>query len=467
MDTLQILTPGNQKYAFPNSICSYEAFIALETGFRADSLFSFADQYLTDGMRVLDISENFDAFSIFMSAKIGPQGRISHFRQDNAHDHFLAENVRSNNITNLNLVDLRIDSATGNGFKSEYSLPPSLIRVSLSGSEDKIVQQIISEFEENTPLLLIKFRHHNIVNQPVLDLLRGFNFKIFRFIPSLSLLEETTDVNELDLSIDSIFACREEQVQALLGDRGLLFSPMVEMEDTHLSTIDTRSIPKFLFRYPYATEISDNWQENLATVQKPNLDEYFYALECFNRYCNTEISKSQRYAYLQRAYQAINKHADLGLTMSRIFSLSRIAYELGRISESIHFLSVVFDESRKNENTISIPEPFISPNPRFDYITPNGRLGDWLEASMIEQLVIADPMYSFYDPQNTLSRITTLATLGFFTNELAVRGLFANMRANGILELTPEIVHANDLLLYRLDDLRETVTIQTEEAVPV
>ena len=105
---------------------------------------------------------------------------------------------------------------------------------------------------------------------------------------------------------------------------------------------------------------------------------------------------------------------------SNSLNLARIAQSYGArevVRKSLNYLQRKISQSQK----MSVNQPFLAPSKRFDTLPVNQQLGNWVLASILEQLEICSAFSSYYTGPAALHRLEVIQKLGFGNAEMKRR----------------------------------------------
>ena len=495
MEIIRTLLPGNVRISVPNDISTLTTYVLLEQGDWFEDELKFIRSYIREGMTVLDIGASYGTYTLTLAQRVGSQGGVACFEPNPNVRDCLTESVFTNQYTHVAIypyavsdkdgvsrLSMRgssetatIDSDEQSGIAVETrkitSFPELMqasfdfVKLDAEGEEAKIIKGSSDFFEKQNPLILFEIRHDKVFNESAKIELENLGYSFFKYLPSINALVPIRRIKGLDAYTLNLFACKKAKQLQLERDGFIVHEDTAPRDDA--LAWSKPGIREMFSRYSYATTLVDTWMKNLDSGDGKLRNEYMTVLSLFDMAQSSGASKQDRLTWLTTAYSIMNEIAKSGVNMGRLMTYARLAHELGYREQCMDLLSTLIKELESRGGQFTIPEPFVPPNARYDFISPGENVGNWIRSSILEQLVNYSGFSSYFLSKESLDIIQNMVELGFMSHDLAIRGILSNLRELNITHLTEELLMTNDFLLKRVIAIDEIATwsqVENEEA---
>jgi hypothetical protein len=250
-------------------------------------------------------------------------------------------------------------------------------------------------------------------------------FGIYRLLDGAPILvpvgAEVLDSYELNL-----FAAKPDRAAALAGE-GLL----VEAIPGWVPDDDTRARALELFRaQPFASIFAQLPAGAVATVTA-----YRDALAGYATWRSADPSLPTRCAALRFACDTLTTLCVKEPSLSRLSTLARITWEMGRRTISVNALRMLADLLKRGGR---ITEPFWPASPRFDRIAPGANVVEWSAVAALEQLEHTTCYSSMFGSSGV--DLDWLSRQPHVSAEIERRRILQRLRAGQKMELPPRLL---------------------------
>lgn len=456
LEPLTIRIGGHIELCVPGSIQLLTPYVLLEQEDWFEDEIAFVRHLLKPGMRAVDIGASYGVFSLTMAKAVGPAGQVWSFEPASGPMVFLTESLRQNRLHNLELIQAALSSRSGlaslkvttnselstlveaTTIRSEHQRVRlvtlddcareygwedlDFIKMDAEGEETRILEGARQLLDTHSPLVLFEFRRGTAHNFALLSQFLHIGYQLYRLVPGLGLLapydpDATADPFQLNL-----FACRTDRAK-LLEQNGLLAFDSSE----NPSPATSPRFNEFSYERPYARALCKNWAANTETVGgRPYGREYQQALSSYAIAHNSEWPAAVRYAHLRGSYEKLLEIAKRAATVSRLQSLARVAWEIGKRQIAVSTLGSLLQ--RVKDDPVPPSEPFLAVSPRFDLIPPGNELIDWALASALEQREKLRDYSSYFTRASTLPDLDQMKALPFYGPAMERRRQLIRMR---------------------------------------
>lgn len=410
----------------------------------------FVRRLVSPGMNVVDVGANYGAYALTMAKRALPNGKVWAFEPGKRTAEHLRRGVAANGLSNLEVIEAALSNREGtatlyteanselntlnptsstrssretievmslDGCRERLGLRDvAFMKVDAEGEEARIFEGAEAFLDANDPLCMFELKHGDAVNVSLVDWFRAHGFTTYRIVPGLDVLIPFA-LQSIDPYQLNLFACRRSRAEQL-AQRGLL-APDVPAA-SELSPVDATRWSAFTRGMPYAERLTPAWRDSGATPT-PGRDRAEAAIAWYaEAHTSADRSSVDRCGALSASFDAIaGALADAERT-SRLLTAARISADVGQRMLAVQMLEAI-SAALQEGAPIDLDEPFLSPNPRFDSIPPDGRLAEWCLAAVIEQLERLGHYSSFYTLDASAARLTLFQQLGFPSDEMARR----------------------------------------------
>jgi hypothetical protein len=248
------------------------------------------------------------------------------------------------------------------------------IKIDAEGEEERILAGAGGFFAKHSPLVMFEITARGKRNDKVPSAFVEMGFELYRLLDGAPVLvpveaEEHFDQYELNL-----FAAKPDRAAALARE-GLL----VEAVPTWAPDDDARAkAMEFFEAQPFAPIFAQ--LPGGAAAANP---VYRDALAGYAMWRSSELSLPARYAALRFACDTLTALVNKEASLSRLSTLARMAFEMGRRTLSVNALKIMANVLKGGSGRIM--EPFWPANPRFDNVAPGANVIEWFVVAVLEQ----------------------------------------------------------------------------------
>ncbi len=154
-------------------------------------------------------------------------------------------------------------------------------------------------------------------------------------------------------------------------------------------------------------------------------DDYLFILNLYIMSLSDILTISDRMSYLMSALSCLRSMVDKGeFRVERLVTFSRIAFDAGERTLGVKILSELYNKYSSDIN-YELSEPFLPASSRYDNITPDKSINDWLFSSILEQLIEKHAFSSYFTKASTLPLFKQLNDLGYIDEKMEGRYMLA------------------------------------------
>ena len=456
--SLTVKIKGDIEVCVPNSIELLTPYVLLEQEDWFESEVKFVRHMLKPGMQVIDIGANYGLYTLAMAKAVDSKGKVWAFEPTSNTAGYLQKSIQLNKMTNVKLIQAGLSSHRG---KAELSLNPNselneLIRrpekhksyetiqlfslddcLAKNGWEDIAFVKLDAEGEESniikggsqflssqSPLIMFEVKHGKELNLGLMKEFADYGYETYKLIPGLNLLAPFDLTEPPDPYQLNLFCCKKDCAHTL-EEHGLLVnnSPCAST----CPPIDGELWVRHIGTLPYAKKVIQRWISSSHRSPIAGWGHYQEALNYYVRAHSGNVSSADRYACLQQSLSILSMLLDTQASFSRLQTLSRVTWEMGKRQIAMQALDLLVDMFR-HEQQLSLSEPFLAVASRFEILDPGGNLGAWCLASILEQRTKLQAFSSYYTGKASLADLEILKNLGFQGAEMERRRQLIRMR---------------------------------------
>jgi FkbM family methyltransferase len=415
----------------------------------------FVRKLLSAGESVLDVGANHGVYALAMAHAVGALGQVVAVEPSARVSGRLLASADANAFSQLSVVACAVSDRAGeavlaSGASSELNAlaqgvgpsargervrlatidqlvseqglrQVSFVKLDVEGEELKALAGASTLMRECAPLWMVEQKHGDRENVGLAESLMASGHQLYRLVPGLDLLFPHPRGTDSDPFLLNVFAATEARAQEL-ERRGLL----ARMREEPVLPSDA-SYQEALAATPLAgrSDLARGFAQ-----ETPGKLKHKQALALYALAQRTTLGPSARALSLRRALEVALSAIEDPHDLSRLMTLSRLAWAWGRRSIAIEALSTAL--AAVNQGKARIDEPFLPPCPRYDRIDPGARLPDWAVSALLEQIERLRAFSGFFDknPKDAIGRLQLLSRLGFQSPEMARRLVLAQARGN-------------------------------------
>jgi FkbM family methyltransferase len=431
--------------AVPPTLDSITTYVLLEQGNWFEKEVGFVSRWLRPGMTAIDIGACLGVYSLPMARDVGPDGHVFAYEPASAAFGLLTRSRTINGADSLVLVQAALSDRAGTGWLSHALTPesntllggglgesvkvtslddedrnrdwgsPDFVKIDVVGNEVAILQGGAAFFERHSPLVMFSVRNDGVDHLPACRIMTSFGYSLYKLLPGEPVLvpygSDGLDAYEMNL-----FAAKPDRAASMAAE-GWLAETLAEWTPAD-DDLDQALAP--LRRLGCADACAG------LLVEESFLDpEYLAGLAAFAVWHSEGEALPVRCAALDFAWRSLLTLNKQSSTVSRLLTLSRVAWEAGERAVSVqalrHFMTAT--KGRK----FVVDEPFWPAAARFDDVVPRIDIQDWIVSTAAEQIELCGHFSSVYTGLSP--ELEWLSARGFTSDEMERRQVLVAARA--------------------------------------
>ena len=365
---------------------------------------TFLARWLRPGMTVIDIGANLGVYSLPIARLVGPEGQVFAYEPATETRRLLAISKAANSADNLHIIGTalsdgereghlalaassELNTLDGNGPGERVQITSldaeekarnwgeiDFIKIDAEGEEERILAGAGSFFAQRSPLVMFEVKAGHKVNENLRSAFIAKGFGLYRLLAGAPVLVPVGAQELLDSYELNLFAAKTDRASAL-ADEGLLVEAIPEwMPDD-----DTRAKALGFFQAQPFAAIFAQLPGGIIAAEPAYRD----ALAGYAMWRSADLSLPNRCAALRFACDTLTTLCEKEASLSRLSTLARITWEMGRRTISVNALKIMAEVLKRG--TGRILEPFWPANPRFDNIAPGANVVEWFVVAALEQ----------------------------------------------------------------------------------
>jgi FkbM family methyltransferase len=439
----------------PSSLDAITTYVILEQEKWFEKETAFVARWLRPSMTAIDIGANLGVYSLPIARLVGPEGQVFAYEPATETRRLLAISKARNGADNLHIVAAALSDGEREGHlvlaaSSELNTldgsgPGERVRITsldaeektrnwgdidflkidAEGEEERILAGAGSFFAKRSPLVMFEVKAGEKQNDHLAARFMAMGFGLYRLLAGAPVLvpvgEEPLDSYELNL-----FAAKPDRALALARE-GLL----VETVPEWMPDDNTRAKALEFFRaQPFAPIFAQ--LPGGAVAAEP---VYRDALTGYAMWRAAGLSLPERYAALRFAGDTLTALCEKEPSLSRLSTLGRITWEMGRRTISVNALRVLADVLKRG--TGRILEPFWPTSARFDQIVPGPNVVEWFVVAALEQFEQTALHSSTFGSSGI--DLDWLSRQPLVSTEIERRRILQRLRAGQKMEVPPRL----------------------------
>ncbi len=456
-DSITLTLTDGVRIVVPDSLNLITPYVLIEQQDWFEDEIRFLRRLLVPGQKVIDVGANHGIYTLSMAKAVGPTGSVWAFEPASGCAALLAQGIAANKFDHVIVERSALSSQCGTGCLAlnDHSELNALVRpenvatasetvpvvtlddclqrygwrdiafvkIDAEGEEANILKGGRKFLADLSPLIQYEVKAAEGFH---LDLVRRFTelgFGSYRLVPGLDLLVPFGADSSPDGYLLNLFCCKPDR-GADLAARGYL----VDTEPNSLqSAVETANSyrqsvlaghdytwPSSIGRLPYVAQLAPVWEDIAATEDSLAVDD---ALAYFAISRDHRLAPAARFDALEASFVLLKGICEQRPLHLRLASLARVAHDYGARVVAVSALQQLAT-SIFQKNPIDVNEPFLAPGERFDSIDPGNSVGNWVLASVLEQLERLMSYSSFYTGNASRQRLELIHKLGFAGPEM-------------------------------------------------
>ena len=402
----------------------------------------FIRYFIKPRMKVIDIGANYGLYTLTIAKIIGDSGRVWAFEPTEATAACLRESISNNKFNNVKLIQSGLSDRVGSAklFTSPNSELNSLskdaspgnqsetislltldhckhkynwasidfIKLDAEGEECNILKKGRKALSALSPLIMFELMHGKEVNLPLINRFKAMGYDSYRLIPNLNTLVPFDYNENYDGYLLNLFCCKKDKAKQL-EDEGFIVKRWEQ-----INIIDNAPAMQHIDKLAYSALLNNA----VDTSKLSGSDDYLFILNSFILSLSDTLERSDRVGYLMSSLTSLRSMLDKGeKRVERLVTFSRIAFNAGERTLGVKILSDLYNEYSSNIN-YELCELFLPASSRYDNITPDKNINDWLFSSILEQLIENHAFSTYYTKEKTLPLFKQLNDLGYMDEKM-------------------------------------------------
>jgi FkbM family methyltransferase len=457
--TITLTLVDNVKIIVPNSLNLITPYVLMEQQDWFEDEIKFLRKFLQPGQKIIDIGANYGVYTLSMAKAVGTMGQIWAFEPTSNTANLLAEGISLNNFTQIVLNQSALSNTAGTAQLSlnenselnalvhddastsmtetvslvtldqcleDYNWEHiDFIKIDAEGEETNILQGGKKFFAKFSPLVQYEIKAGSVWHGELVQDFIKLGYDSYRLVPGLNLLIPFDMKSSPDGYLLNLFCCQKDRAQELVNDGFLLTEFSFEMMKTKEFKQNVLEKVKnglydwhhVLTKLPYGIELAEIWQTTMMAGKNSYLET---ALAWYLLSRDSSVSMVERFFGLEISFNQFKNLCVSQPPSLHLASLARVAQDYGARTIAVQALNQLSNQIFQS-NQVNIKEPFLTPGERFDSISPNGAIGNWVLASILEEFESLSAFSSFYTGASARQRLDIIQSLGFGSAEMERR----------------------------------------------
>ena len=446
-DVITVELVDGTKVVVPDSLDLITSYVLREQEDWFEDEIKFLRQLVQPGNTVVDIGANYGVYALSLARKAGDKGQVWAFEPCSDTSRLLRESTSANNTPWLQVVQQALSNREGTAWlqmpgqaelnsladptKLETAAQASsgesvavttldhcletfgwkgvdLLKIDAEGEEERILQGGKRFFHELSPLVMFEVKAGAELHLDLVSRFKELGYQSFRLVPGLNALVPFSADEQADGYLLKLFAAKPDRIATLAANGWLTSDDDINTKKSADNTLIEPWL-QALKEKPYARGIPTGWQ---LDTQQENLAPLIRALEAWALAQNQDQPISSRFSALTISLEQLKKVCHPGCNPGRWASLARVALACGERVQAVQALNALVGELQSGTG-VDLHEPFLSPDPTFEMVEPNGPIEGWLEAAGLTALEKSGSYSSFYTGANAFARLERVQSLGY------------------------------------------------------
>jgi protein O-GlcNAc transferase len=459
------------KVVVPDSLELITSYVLQEQRDWFEDEIKFLRELVQPGDVVVDIGANYGVYALSLARNVGASGQVWAFEPASETAMLLRKSASANHMPWLQVVQQALTDREGTAWLQMPGHPelnslvhPSslefaaqqgcgasvsittldrcleihawdrvdLLKLDAEGEEVRILSGGQRFFQELSPLVMFEVKAGTKLNLDLVLQFQELGYQSFQLIPGLNSLVPFAADHQVDGYLLNLFAAKPDRIETLAADGWLVDGSLAIATDSEAAFfMDPRL--KALKEKPYASGLAASWeldpqQPDRAAVCRA-LAAWCFAQDHEQPTASRSAALSQSLVLLQQAYQP-------GCNPGRLASLARVARACGERVQAVEALNALVGELQTGSR-LDLYEPFLSPEPTFDSLTPAELAETWLEAAALSAIEQLSSFSGFYTGQDAIPRLERINSLGFILDPIYRRIQLVQQRYQALTNCLP------------------------------
>jgi protein O-GlcNAc transferase len=445
------------KVVVPDSLELITPYVLREQQDWFEDEIKFLRKILRAGQKAIDIGANYGVYTLSMAGAVGPTGKVWAFEPASTTSGMLAQGIAANGFTQVILERSALSSQSGSarlslndqselnelirdgdgGAVSSEEVPLvtlddclvkyrwediAVLKIDAEGEEANILRGGSDFFAVLSPLVLYEVKAVNDLHLELIEAFANLGYRSYRLIPGLNVLAPFTADSVPDTYLVNLFCCKPDRAALLAAEGYLAGSPFDGLAPASLP--ESCHWRRSLAALPYGEQLLPMWENG---AKRKGVTEVELALAWFVRSQDVTRGADERLAALESSFAGLSEICEEHPVALRLASLARVAAAYGIRKKAVETLEKL-GKAIVMHNGVEADEPFLAASARFEALPPGEQIGNWMLASVLEELERLIMFSSFYAGAYGKPRLEYINQLGFASDEMKRRLALVNQR---------------------------------------
>lgn len=470
-DAIIVELVDGTKVVVPDSLELITSYVLQEQGDWFEDEIKFLRELVDLGDVVVDIGANYGVYALSLARKVGASGQVWAFEPALETAMLLRESASANHTYWLQVVQQALSDREGTAWlqmpgHSELNslVHPSslefaaqqgcgasvsittldrcleinawnrvdLLKLDAEGEEDRILSGGQRFFQELSPLVMFEVKAGTKLNLDLVLRFQELGYQSFQLIPGLNALVPFAADHQVDGYLLNLFAAKPDRIETLAADGWLVNGPHAIATESEDGVFMDPCL-KALKEKPYASGLAASWE---LDPQQPDRAAVCRALAAWCFAQDHQQPTSSRFVALSQSLLLLHQVCLPGCNPGRWASLARVARVCGKRVQAVEALNALVG-ALQSGSPLDLYEPFLSPEPTFDSLTPAESAETWLEAAALSAIEQLSSYSGFYTGQDAIPRLESINSLGFILDPIYRRMELVQQRYRGPINCLP------------------------------
>jgi FkbM family methyltransferase len=443
--------PNGVKIVVPDRLTLLTPYVLIEQQDWFEDEIRFLRRVLGEGQKLIDVGANYGMYTLSLAKEVGPGGRVWAFEPSTSTADMLERGVAANGFGQVVVTRCALSDAPGkarfsnlensefNALNRDGGSPDAdteevevdtldrclerwnweamdFLKLDAEGEEARILDGGRVFFERLSPLVLYEIKADGFHHIELLRQFEALGYRSFRLAPGPGVLIPFGPGDEPDAFLLNLFACKPDR-SARLRDAGVLVERRADGDTPATTPLARHHWTQALAGLPYGRLLSPQWSARVVDPSAAALDRALALHACS---VDPTLDATTRLSALSTSYRLLREACASRPPGVCLSSLGRVAAELGERQVAVDSFETLIQHLLE-QGSFDPSEPFLAPRSRFDLLDPQGKLGDWFVAGLLEARETLGAYSTYYTGGSTLPRLQEIIRLGFASPEMKRR----------------------------------------------
>ncbi len=438
--TLTVTLVDGTQVVVPDSLEQITPYVLQEQGDWFEDEIKFLRRLVQPGQTVIDIGANVGVYALSLARRVGPSGQVWAFEPASATADLLEASIAANGTPWLHLQRQALSDHTGtawlqmpgqselNSLAADQQGPGEevplttldacletfgwkqvdLLKIDAEGAEECILAGGRLFFSELSPLVMFEVKAGAELHLDLVERFLQLGYDCFRLVPGLDALMPFDPAAGVDGYLLNLFAAKPDRAAGLATEGWLVRT--ASPDPPELAELEPYHWRRVLTQLPYGHALATSWEEQANCDPEPATVPL--ALWAYAQDCGKQVDL--RLGALQLSYTLLCEHARNTQRLTSLSSLARVAQNIGYRTDALRALGMLIT-ALQGGSPLELNNPFLAPLGRYDNLSPQGRLPEWILSGCLEADEILSGHSGFYLGERSRARLESLLDLGFST----------------------------------------------------